>query len=1362
MSSAGGLSTDATTGSAGHQTDIVSISSSAKDSGVNGAPGSTDGAVDAEPANIRGVPPVFSASTVEGGPANHGEVFKNSAGVSRKSENNKSKEGVVVQAKISENLNNDGLQSLDEKAQQLTVIDGPVSDSSHENKAMTDGNVTEGSGSIARLSVVEQSGSVGTHNNLYGEATVCLENGRVGSTISDSGTIDADARSGNGNNIDDNNEVDMTSPSDSEPIQRQSSDAGKLVSESLDSSEKIVHVPKNIQRSESSPPAPITTSSNRELSPKRTAKSARERVNSSQDLVDAANNLDHDEEDDDENEIPPHILNQSTIVEKSPAERYIRFKEKLGSGAYKDVYRAYDTIEGIEVAWNVVKLGGVPKAERVRIVNEVRLLERLHHPNIISFHGSWVNRETERVIFVTEILSSGTLKSFVQKVQLIRWKIFKRWAIQILKGLEYLHSQDPPIIHRDLKCDNIFINGTSGDLRIGDFGLSTAISKKNQPLSVLGTPEFMAPELYDENYDEKVDIYAFGMLLLEIITRDIPYQECTNPAQIYKKVTQGIPPASLRRVKSEDARDLILFCLGIGEEASSRPSASELLQHPFLAKRSDDDATIEVEPAVEDIVIDENQTYSTGVKTVPPKAASKQPAPNQQGNSMTFSDTTSEHSSCGDKYPDRADSAPRSNTSKYVQDIDGHEIPSKKGTMPANPVEQVTPKEQSVGPPKQIEKVNSMHSEDHFGAMPENEANMKRVTVLMGRGTTLEEEDTQSSAPATTSDSIPPPNIVKAPLSRNVSEVETISLNSTVHYKVSALPKDEVLDGSKPYPNDTINLALTLPDESQTTIEFEFDLVNDDPVQVAREMVTELDEVPEDAVLDISEAISGVARQARMKQNQWAQLQQQNFLALQALQQQGIMMHPQGPLVQPQGIQPQGLMMHQQQQPPIGGQLLYGSGYPVVGYQNPTSSMVPPHLGASSDASVGPASTALQQQQQHQPQHIPLVQPAPAPPSQIQPQQHPAQQQKPPLPQPPQHQQQHQQTPQQQIQTHQQSIQVHQQIQTPGASIPQSSPQYPGQSTVVRSNSVENTISTSEVLSSSGQGVTLGQHLQHKNPNFSNSTVQDGMTTVPSNLDSSIPVQQTQNLFSMTASSSLHYNEHNPLNDTPTILPKTTQSIQSIPESTSTGLSIDEGGSDVEDDSVVDTEEIRKLELEFEKKMQRAKKSYGTRMDNLHRSKEEAEAQHQMTLEKHEKERIEFEKRVRLAEEEQNRRLNQIQKEFIEKKHQVRQQRSRHAGIPNGDKPPLHGGHKRSSSHFDSSLQQQPLSANVSEHRRTNSCSDGVSETDQRARAPPSVSSLGETAGQPGQNGMHPNKYIPMRQTGNNPMERDRSESTSS
>ncbi len=173
------------------------------------------------------------------------------------------------------------------------------------------------------------------------------------------------------------------------------------------------------------------------------------------------------------------------IVDRSPGERYVRFAEKLGCGAYKDVYRAYDTIEGIEVAWNEVKLSGISKSDKVRIINEVQLLQKLNHKNIISFYGSWTNREKEQVIFVTEILSSGTLKSFIKKVQVIRWNVAKRWANEILDGLVYLHTQDPPVSHRDLKCDNIFINGTSGDLRIGDLGLSTAISKSKVCVQVL-------------------------------------------------------------------------------------------------------------------------------------------------------------------------------------------------------------------------------------------------------------------------------------------------------------------------------------------------------------------------------------------------------------------------------------------------------------------------------------------------------------------------------------------------------------------------------------------------------------------------------------------------------------------------------------------------------------------------------------------------------------------------------------------------------------------------------------------------------------------------------------------------------------
>ena len=231
-------------------------------------------------------------------------------------------------------------------------------------------------------------------------------------------------------------------------------------------------------------------------------------------------------------------------------------KELIGKGSYKEVWRAYDSVEGIEVAWNVVNLKNMPAHEKARVINEVRLLDRLDHENIIDFHGSWVNRDRGEVCFITEILSSGSLKRFIQRVQVVRWKIIKRWMRQILKALAYLHSRDPKIIHRDIKCDNIFINGASGDLRVGDLGLSTARAADDaasKGRSVLGTPEFMAPELYDEAYDEKVDVYAFGMCALEMITKQLPYAECRNATQIYKKVQADVPPDALALVPDERA-----------------------------------------------------------------------------------------------------------------------------------------------------------------------------------------------------------------------------------------------------------------------------------------------------------------------------------------------------------------------------------------------------------------------------------------------------------------------------------------------------------------------------------------------------------------------------------------------------------------------------------------------------------------------------------------------------------------------------------------------------------------------------------------------------------------------------------------
>lgn len=177
-------------------------------------------------------------------------------------------------------------------------------------------------------------------------------------------------------------------------------------------------------------------------------------------------------------------------------------------------------------------------------------------------------------------MTSGTLKNYVRKTKgPVKLKVLKNWCRQILLGLEYLHTREPPIIHRDLKCENIFINGNNGQAKIGDLGLA-CVKNSPQVTTVLGTPEFMAPELYDEQYDEKVDIYAFGLVVLEIVTKEYPYTECTNQAQIYKKVSSGVKPGALAKVQDLEIVGFIDLCLQF--DATARPSASELLQNPFL------------------------------------------------------------------------------------------------------------------------------------------------------------------------------------------------------------------------------------------------------------------------------------------------------------------------------------------------------------------------------------------------------------------------------------------------------------------------------------------------------------------------------------------------------------------------------------------------------------------------------------------------------------------------------------------------------------------------------------------------------------------------------------------------------------
>lgn len=278
------------------------------------------------------------------------------------------------------------------------------------------------------------------------------------------------------------------------------------------------------------------------------------------------------------------------FVEVDPTGRYGRYKEILGKGAFKKVYRAFDELEGIEVAWNQVKVADLLRnsEDLERLYSEVHLLKTLKHKNIIKFYNSWVDAKHANINFITEIFTSGTLRQYRRKHKHVDLRALKKWSRQILEGLWYLHNHDPPVIHRDLKCDNIFVNGNQGEVKIGDLGLAAILRQARSAHSVIGTPEFMAPELYEEEYNELVDIYAFGMCLLELVTFEYPYVECTNAAQIFKKVTSGIKPASLAKVTDPGVKAFIEKCI---TKVADRLSAKELLMDPFLQSDQDREST---------------------------------------------------------------------------------------------------------------------------------------------------------------------------------------------------------------------------------------------------------------------------------------------------------------------------------------------------------------------------------------------------------------------------------------------------------------------------------------------------------------------------------------------------------------------------------------------------------------------------------------------------------------------------------------------------------------------------------------------------------------------------------------------------
>lgn len=280
------------------------------------------------------------------------------------------------------------------------------------------------------------------------------------------------------------------------------------------------------------------------------------------------------------------------VAQKSPSGRWNRYETRLGVGSFKQVFLGLDAQEAKEVAWNTIKLDCLTVNDKARVQAEVALLTRLKHKNILVMYDTWIDDETQELYLITSRMAN-TLKEHVAKLHPLQPAVIKKFCRQILSALVYLHQgvadtdgSQKPIIHRDLKCDNIFIDGPTGDVKVGDFGLAEFFDKlsgedgKQAAGTMEGTLGFIAPELLQEQpYTERVDVYAFGMCVLEMATNEYPFSECGNKfLTLLQKSSQNLQPEALAKVEDPALKKFIEQCLLPAEQ---RPSAKELLENTY-------------------------------------------------------------------------------------------------------------------------------------------------------------------------------------------------------------------------------------------------------------------------------------------------------------------------------------------------------------------------------------------------------------------------------------------------------------------------------------------------------------------------------------------------------------------------------------------------------------------------------------------------------------------------------------------------------------------------------------------------------------------------------------------------------------
>ena len=277
-------------------------------------------------------------------------------------------------------------------------------------------------------------------------------------------------------------------------------------------------------------------------------------------------------------------MNEQQIMNKlrsvcsplDPNTLYSKIK-KVGQGASGSVYVAKVLATNNKVAIKQMDLSHQPRKEL--IVNEILVMKESQHPNIVNFLDSFLVKGVELWV-VMEFMEGGALTDVIDSNTLDEEQI-AAISFETCKGLEHLHHQS--IIHRDIKSDNVLLDG-HGHVKITDFGFCAKLTdQKSKRATMVGTPYWMAPEVVKQKeYGAKVDIWSLGIMAIEMIENEPPYLDEEPLKALYLIATNGTPTLKKPDKLSKELKNFLAVCLCV--DVKSRATADELLHHEFLAK----------------------------------------------------------------------------------------------------------------------------------------------------------------------------------------------------------------------------------------------------------------------------------------------------------------------------------------------------------------------------------------------------------------------------------------------------------------------------------------------------------------------------------------------------------------------------------------------------------------------------------------------------------------------------------------------------------------------------------------------------------------------------------------------------------